>query len=138
MANCDVVAVGTAAGGVEARLFLAKHLPREFPASILVTIHLPRHARSSLDQLLGRAGPLPAVFAGDGEMARKGNVYIAPPDRQSAARSGSPPKRSAHSAPPSERRAYAIMWLLRGARHRAGRFGPDLSARNDSSIPLAR
>lgn len=81
MANRDVLAIGTSAGGVEALLFLAKRFPREFPAAVLVTIHLPSHARSALDELLSRAGALPAQFARDGEAMRKGNIYIAPPDR---------------------------------------------------------
>jgi two-component system chemotaxis response regulator CheB len=81
MTNRDTVVVGTSAGGVEALLFLAKRLPRDLPASVLVTIHLPRNARSSLDELLCRAGPLPASFAEDGARLKKGHIYIAPPDR---------------------------------------------------------
>jgi len=38
MANRDVLAIGTSAGGVEALLFLARHLPRDFPAAVLVTL----------------------------------------------------------------------------------------------------
>lgn len=81
MANRDVLAVGASAGGVEALLFLAKHLPRNFPASVLVTIHLPRHSHSSLDEVLSRAGPLPAAFAVEGERLKKAHIYVAPPDR---------------------------------------------------------
>lgn len=81
MANRDVVAVGTSAGGVEALLFLSKHFRRDFPAAVLVTIHLPRQARSALGELLSRAGPLPASFAVDGERLKKAHIYIAPPDR---------------------------------------------------------
>ncbi len=81
MANRDVLAVGTSAGGVEALIFLAKNFPRDFPASVLVTIHLPRHARSSLDEILSRVGPLPAAFATDNDILRKSRIYIAPPDR---------------------------------------------------------
>lgn len=51
MAKRDILAVGTSAGGVEALfylakqlLYLAKQLPRDFAASVLVTIHLPGHA----------------------------------------------------------------------------------------------
>jgi two-component system, chemotaxis family, protein-glutamate methylesterase/glutaminase len=62
-------------------LFLAKRLPRDLPASVLVTIHLPRHGPSSLDDILSRAGPLPAAFATDNDILRKGRIYIAPPDR---------------------------------------------------------
>jgi len=80
MANRDIVAIGTSAGGVEALLYLAKHLPRSLPASVLVTIHLPSHSRSALDDLLTRAGHLPAQFARDGDAVQKGHIYIAPPD----------------------------------------------------------
>jgi two-component system chemotaxis response regulator CheB len=81
MANRDVLAIGTSAGGVEALIFLAKRFPGEFPAAVLVTIHLPSHSRSTLDDLLTKAGPLPAQFARDGDAVRKGHIYIAPPDR---------------------------------------------------------
>lgn len=81
MANRDVLTVGTSAGGVEALLFLAKRLPRDLPAAVLVTIHLPPQARSSFGELLSRAGPLPASFAEEGDRVKKGHIYIAPPDR---------------------------------------------------------
>ena len=50
MANRDVVAVGTSAGGVKALLYLAKRFPRDFPAAVFVTIHLPSEFRSDLDR----------------------------------------------------------------------------------------
>jgi two-component system chemotaxis response regulator CheB len=81
MANRDVLAIGTSAGGVEALRYLAERLPREFPAAILVTIHLPRYPLSSLDEILSRAGQLPARFALNGESVKKSRIYIAPPDR---------------------------------------------------------
>ena len=81
MANRDIVAVGTSAGGFEALLLLAKGFPQNFPASILVTIHLPLQFRSSLDEMLTRAGPLPATFAQEGDVKKNGHIYIAPPGR---------------------------------------------------------
>ncbi len=81
MANRDVLAIGASAGGVEALTFLAKHFRQDFPACILVTIHLSNLFPSSLDQVLSRAGPLPAVFPQDGEEVRNGRIYIAPPGR---------------------------------------------------------
>ena len=74
VANRDVLAVGTSAGGVEALIFLAKELPRDLPASVLVTIHLPSYSRSSLDDLLTRAGRMPAHFAVDGESLQKSHI----------------------------------------------------------------
>jgi two-component system, chemotaxis family, protein-glutamate methylesterase/glutaminase len=79
MANRDIVVIGTSAGGVEALLFLAKNLPSKLPASILVTLHLPPHAGSVLDEVLTRAGPLQASFARSGDVLRRGRIYIAPP-----------------------------------------------------------
>lgn len=79
LANRDIVAIGTSAGGVEALRFLAKKLPPNFPAAILITIHLPGGFRSSLDEILAREGPLPSSFAEDAQQAKKGHIYIAPP-----------------------------------------------------------
>jgi two-component system chemotaxis response regulator CheB len=81
MANRGVLAIGTSAGGVEALLLLAGRFPRNFPASILITIHLPSYYRSSLDLVLSNSGPLPATFARDGESLKKSRIYIAPPER---------------------------------------------------------
>src|SRR3954469_8773597 len=81
MANRDIFAIGTSAGGVEALLTLAKHLPVDFPAAVFVTIHLAAQFRSSLDELLSRAGRLPAIFARDGDTVENGRIYLAPRDR---------------------------------------------------------
>jgi len=67
MGNRDILAIGTSAGGVEALSFLANSFRPDFPAAVLVTIHLPSQFRSSLDEILSRAGPLPAAFANNGE-----------------------------------------------------------------------
>lgn len=81
MANHDVVAIGTSAGGVDALLYLAKQFPRDFPAAVLITIHLPSDFRSGLDQILARAGRLPVSFASEGEPLKPGRIYLAPPER---------------------------------------------------------
>jgi two-component system chemotaxis response regulator CheB len=70
---------GTSA--VDALLFLAKSFPADFPAAVLVTIHLPSHLRSSLDGILTRASPLPAAFAKDGDVLRNSRILVAPPGR---------------------------------------------------------
>jgi two-component system chemotaxis response regulator CheB len=81
MSNRDILAIGTSAGGVEALVSLAKGFHANFPASILVTIHLQSQFASSLDDILSRAGPLSAAFATDGEILKKARMYIAPPGR---------------------------------------------------------
>src|SRR5215831_5138819 len=65
MANRDILAIGASAGGVEALVFLVRSLPHDFPAAIVVTLHLGQHSGSILDEVLGRAGSLPASFATD-------------------------------------------------------------------------
>ncbi len=79
MSNRDIVAIGTSAGGFEALLFLAKGFSKDFPASVLITIHLPGGFRSSLDDILSRVGPLRATFAKEGEVIERSRIYIAPP-----------------------------------------------------------
>ena len=80
MANRDILAIGTSAGGVDALRFLASELPHDFPASILVVIHLSAQFESSLDAILTQAGPLPARFADDRMKLERGQIYIAPPN----------------------------------------------------------
>ncbi|EJW12652.1 protein-glutamate methylesterase protein [Rhodovulum sp. PH10] len=81
MANRDIVAIGTSAGGVKALIALAQNFPEQLSAAVLVTIHLPADAKSVLDEILTGAGPLPAHFAEDGETMRTGHIHIAPPGR---------------------------------------------------------
>jgi len=77
--NRDIVAIGASAGGVEALVFLAKHLPRDLQATILVTIHLPSLGISPLDAMLARAGGLKASFAEHGRSIDRGQIILAPP-----------------------------------------------------------
>jgi len=81
LANRDVLAIGTSAGGFEALRFLAGEFPANLPASVLVVIHLSSQFRSTLDAILSQAGPLPATFAKDGERMKKGRIYIGPPEQ---------------------------------------------------------
>ena len=77
----DLIVVGASAGGVEALQLLVAALPRALPAAVCVVLHLPGQATSVLPQILGRAGPLPASHAGDGEQLQPGRIYVAPPNR---------------------------------------------------------
>jgi len=77
----DVVVIGASAGGVEALRLLAGILPADFPAAILVVMHLAPGATSALPQILDRAGELPAVVATHGRPLTAGVIHVAPPDR---------------------------------------------------------
>src|SRR6266545_4716293 len=80
--NIDrVIVIGASAGGVAALEAIAGALPADFPAPVLVVLHVAPNQRSLLDQILTRAGPLPAAGARDGEPLRRGRIYVAVPDR---------------------------------------------------------
>jgi two-component system chemotaxis response regulator CheB len=81
MLRRDVIVVGASAGGVEALAELARGFPAELPAAIFVVLHLTPDARSNLPAILSRSGPLPASHAVDGETIRRGQIYVAPPNR---------------------------------------------------------
>jgi two-component system chemotaxis response regulator CheB len=74
------VVVGASAGGVEALRQLVGALPADYPAAVLVVLHVAPVATSVLPQILARAGELPARHASDGEAMEGGNIYVAPPD----------------------------------------------------------
>ena len=80
MAHRDIVVIGASAGGLEALQELLAALPANLDAAVLVVLHTSNHEGSVLPQILGRAGPLPAVHPKDGAPIRKGHIYIAPPN----------------------------------------------------------
>jgi two-component system chemotaxis response regulator CheB len=75
-----LVVVGASAGGIEALRSLVGALPEDFPAAILVVVHLAPAGTSVLPQILTRAGTLQATAAVDGEPIEGGHIYVAPPD----------------------------------------------------------
>ncbi|MEU4521946.1 chemotaxis protein CheB [Amycolatopsis sp. NPDC024027] len=77
----DLVVVGASAGGVEALRALVSGLPADFPATVVVTMHLGAGTRSALARILDRVGPLPVTTARHGAAIEPGTVQVAPPDR---------------------------------------------------------
>jgi two-component system chemotaxis response regulator CheB len=75
-----VLAVGASAGGVEALIALVRSLPADFPAPVLVVLHVPAFSASNLPSILNRAGPLKADHARDHDPLVVGRIYVAPPD----------------------------------------------------------
>jgi two-component system, chemotaxis family, protein-glutamate methylesterase/glutaminase len=73
-----VVVIGASAGGVEALVSLVGALPADFPAPLLVVLHVSPISTSVLPEILAHAGELPTVSPRDGEVLRDGVMYIAP------------------------------------------------------------
>ena len=88
MTHRDIVVIGASAGGIPALITLVAGLPRDFPASLLVVVHIPPYAKSRLPEILSRAGPLPATHVQQGEAIEPGHIYVAPPDRHLLVRNG--------------------------------------------------
>jgi len=78
VSDFDVIAIGASAGGVVSLQRVVEHIPADFPAAILIALHLPDGIRSVLPQILTRAGNLPATHAIDGEPIRPRHIYVAP------------------------------------------------------------
>ncbi|AKJ30248.1 chemotaxis protein CheB [Caldimonas brevitalea] len=75
----DVVVIGASAGGVMALQQLVAQLPPDFPAAVLIVLHIGARS-STLPTLLSNAGPLPARAARGGDRLVPGTIYVAPPD----------------------------------------------------------
>ena len=76
----DLIVVGASAGAVPVLLGLATQLPADFPAAVLVVLHIGAH-RSVLPELLKDCGALRARHAVDGQALQPGSIEIAPPDQ---------------------------------------------------------
>lgn len=74
-----IVAIGASQGGVEALHALLPKLPADFPAAILIVVHVGA-GPSMLPFILNDAGTLPASHPTDGETIEPGHIYVAPAD----------------------------------------------------------
>ncbi len=83
-----VVAIGASAGGVGALRELVGALPTDFPAAVLVVLHVSATAPSHLAEILARSTDLPVVPATDLGELEPGTVYVASPDRHLEIRHG--------------------------------------------------
>jgi two-component system chemotaxis response regulator CheB len=74
------VLIGASAGGIEPLRRIIAALPADFPAAIVVTVHVPAQSRSALPMILAREGKMQAVHARTGDLVLPGKILIAPPD----------------------------------------------------------
>jgi two-component system chemotaxis response regulator CheB len=80
MPGHDIIVIGASAGGVEALKQLVKELPKDLPAALFVTLHVPGNGRSVLPRILNKASPFAAAHPQDKDKIEHGRIYIAPPD----------------------------------------------------------
>jgi two-component system, chemotaxis family, protein-glutamate methylesterase/glutaminase len=78
----DVIVIGASAGGIPALRQVVGALPSDFPAAVLVVLHVNPGTPSALPAILEREGALPVCHARDGDPIEAGRVLVAPPDFQ--------------------------------------------------------
>ncbi len=80
MPTPDIIVIGASAGGIDALRAIVAGLPNHLSASVFVVMHTGPGSPGILDELLRRAGPLPAITAKDKKPIEDGYIYVAPPD----------------------------------------------------------
>jgi two-component system chemotaxis response regulator CheB len=81
MPEKNIIVIGTSAGGIEALNILLGALPKGFPASIFIVMHISPQSPSVLADIFSRAGHLPALNPHNFETIQPGCIYVAPPDQ---------------------------------------------------------
>jgi two-component system chemotaxis response regulator CheB len=79
--NRDLIVIGASAGGIEALQQICAALPPNLNAALLIVMHTSPNSGGLLPKLLARAGLIPAIHPNNGEVLKKGMIYVAPPDR---------------------------------------------------------
>jgi two-component system, chemotaxis family, protein-glutamate methylesterase/glutaminase len=74
-----VVALVGSAGGLRGFVRVLEELPADFPAAVVVVLHLQAEQPSMLAAILGRSSSMPVKQAEAGDRLAPGHVYVAPP-----------------------------------------------------------
>ena len=80
MAGHDVIVVGGSAGAIEALTTIISGLPDRFLATLLVVLHTSPVGNSKLADILARTSSLPIAIAQNGDLLKRGQIYVARPD----------------------------------------------------------
>ena len=75
--KCDLIAIGASTGGTEATIDVLQGLHKDVPG-IVVVQHMPAGFTASLAQRLDEMSDVQVKEAEDGDIIRRGHVYIAP------------------------------------------------------------
>lgn len=76
-----VIAIAASVGGLKALSVILASLPKEFPAAILIVMHLSPNHKSLLADILSSRTPLTVKEAKAGEKIEISTVYVAIPNR---------------------------------------------------------
>ena len=68
----DLIVVGTSAGGVEALQVIARGLPADLPAAVLIVMHSSPQGPYLLPRILGKVGPVRVAETVDGVQIEPG------------------------------------------------------------------
>jgi two-component system, chemotaxis family, protein-glutamate methylesterase/glutaminase len=76
-----IVVLGGSAGGLESLRELLRSVPTELDAAFLVVLHVPAHSPSHLDRILASDTQMPVLAPKDGDVLKRGHVYVASSDQ---------------------------------------------------------
>jgi two-component system chemotaxis response regulator CheB len=113
-----LVVIGASTGGFEPLRILMRGLGSDFPASLMVVVHMSADSPGVLADILERAGELPATMVASATRLLKGHIYVAAPDHHLVVEDGL--ALAAHG-PKENRFRPAVDPLFRSA---AASYGP--------------
>lgn len=74
------IVIGASAGALEALSVILPALPEDFPAPIIIVVHIPPDKRSVLAELFRAKCKIQVIEVEDKEPLHAGTAYFAPPD----------------------------------------------------------
>jgi two-component system chemotaxis response regulator CheB len=78
MARRDIIVIGGSMGASGVLRGFLPHLPADFPASVLIVVHIAAGASPLLAERLGKGCAMPVSVAIDGQPVEPGHIYVAP------------------------------------------------------------
>lgn len=75
-----VIVIGGSAGGINALQSLLNPLPDDFPAAILIVVHIPSNKVSRLHKIISHYTRIPVMKPSDGMSLEGNRIYVAPPN----------------------------------------------------------
>lgn len=133
----SAIVLGGSAGGIEAVSTLLAALPERLDVPILVSLHIKADSKAHWP-LVFRASRAPVYEAEDGQLARPGAVYVAPPDYHLLVDVGSRLSLSADDRVNMARPSLDVMFESAAWAYEGGALGIILSGANaDGAAGLA-